>query len=455
MNELKKGDEIFVDIKRVGINGEGIAFYKKLAIFIPDALPKENILVEITDVNKKYATAKIKKIKVKSDLRCNTLCPYINKCGGCSLQHLEYQKSGSIKKDILIEALNRYSGLNPRSFEIFEPNIMNNPIGYRFKATLPLRQGEHGVVWGLYAPNSEKFIRVKECLVHAPIINEVANSVCEILSKLNINAYDLKNKKGYVRYLIIRSSHCSLDTQITFIFNELPKDLSLLGQECLKINNVKSIYYSLNMDEENVEFFGEKVIKLAGTDYIVEELDGKKYQLLPSSFFQLNPNQAEVLYNLALKRAKLSKKEVLVDAFCGVGTISLTMAKLAKEVIGIENNHSAILNAKENALTNNISNVKFIEGNASNVLPYVTKNNAVDVLVVDPPRSGLDDEFVKALLKAEIKKIIYISCNPATLAKNLSLLKDKYIVKTMDIVDMFPFTGHVEAIVGLYRKESK
>jgi len=452
MNELRVGDEIFVDVKRVGINGEGIAFYKKLAVFIDGALPKENILVKIKEVHKKYAIGEIVKLKVSSTSRTNAFCPYINKCGGCSLQHLKYDESGSIKKDILVEALNRYSGLNPRSFEINDTKLMADPSGYRFKATLPLRQGEHGVVWGLYAPNSEKFIRVKECLVHAPIINEVANQVCRVLTDLNINAYDLKNKKGFVKYLIIRSSHANLDTQVTFIFDSLPKDAYLLASKCLEISHVKSVYYSINKDEENIEFFGDEIVKLAGSDTIQETLNNYTFNLLPNSFFQLNPSQAEALYDIAIKKAKLSRKEIVVDAYCGVGTIAINAAKYAKEVIGVESNKQAIINAKENVKINNISNAKFIEGNANNIIPYLVRNNQIDVLILDPPRSGLDDDLLEIINKANIKKVIYISCNPATLAKNLNVLKDKYNVSSMSVVDMFPYTSHVETVVVLNRK---
>ena len=452
MNNFKVGDRLFVDIKRIGINGEGIAFYNKLAIFIEGALPKENVLVEITKATPKYAEAKIVEIKKVSPERKNVLCPYYTKCGGCNMMHLEYKASLKAKKDILIEAINRYSNINPRKFEIRETIGSNEEMGYRFKATLPLRQGEHGVVFGLYAPNSEKFIRIKECLIHNKLINEIATGLCNALDLAGINAYGPKNKTGYARFAIIRASSLNGDSQVTLIFAKKPDNLEKLSQLVLSIPHVKSLYYSINAEEENVEFYGEDVIYLAGEKYIYDQLDKYKYQLLPNSFFQLNTHQANVLFSEVKKIAKLKNTDTVLDAFCGVGAIGIYLADQVKEVIGVEVNKEAILNAKANIEINKLDNVRFIEGNASKILPYLNKNNEIDVLVVDPPRSGLDDEFLKAILKANIKKIIYVSCNPATLAKNLSVLEDKYNVNLMQPVDMFPNTAHVETVCSLVKK---
>ena len=452
MNELKVGDKLFVDIKRIGINGEGVAFYKKLAIFIPNALPKENVFIEITSANKKYASGVIRELKNKSPYRIDHFCPYYNKCGGCSLQHLNYQDSGDIKKNILIESLNRYSDMDPRKFEIKDTILMNDPYGYRFKATLPLRQGEHGVVYGMYAPNSEQFVRIKECKVHNELINQIAFACTNALDMAQINAYSPKNKNGYARYLIIRVSHDSKEAQVTFIFAKQPKNLELLTELCLKINNVVSVYYSINDTEENVEFFGSELIYLGGKQTITEKLNNLSFELLPNSFFQLNPIQAENLFAEVKKACKLSGKERIVDAYCGVGVIGLLLANNAKEVIGVESNKEAILNANQNAKLNGIENAKFIEGDSSNLLPYLNRKNDIDILVVDPPRSGLDDKLLSSILKSGIKRIIYVSCNPATLAKNLSVLKDKYQVKYIQPVDMFPFSAHVETVALLTKK---
>ena len=452
MEKYKVGDRFFVDIKRVGINGEGIAFYNKMTIFIPQALPKENILVELTKVTPKYLEAKIAELKKPSPSRINVNCPYYNKCGGCNLMHLRYQDSGKVKRDILIEALNRYSKMNTRKFEIKDTILAKNEFGYRFKATLPLRQGEHGVVFGMYAPNSEKFIRVKECLIHNDLINKTASALCNILDSLEIKAYGPKTKEGFARYLIIRASSDSGDLQVTYIMAKKPKNIEELGRLTLQVKGVKSVYYSINDVEENVDFFGTDVIYLAGEKYIYEQIGKYKYQLLPESFFQLNPIQGHTLFDTVKKVAKLKKTDTVVDAYCGVGAIGIYLANDVKEVIGIESNKSAVLNAKENAELNKLNNIRFIEGDAAKTIPYLCKHSDIDCLVVDPPRSGLDNQLLDSIMKSDIKKIIYVSCNPATLAKNLSILKDKYDVNQIIPIDMFPNTSHVEAICCLDKR---
>lgn len=452
-HNLKIGDQIFVDIKRLGINGEGVAFYKRLSVFVPDALPKENVLVEITKVYNKYAEAKIIEQKTEAPFRVKPTCPYYTKCGACNLSHVLYQESGKIKRDMLMEALERYSGLNPRSFEIKDTVLSENPNNYRFKATLPLRQGEHGVVWGLYHPNSEKFIRIKDCQVHHPLINEIANQVCNVLTNENISAYDLKNKKGFVKYLIIRLSHYNLEASVSLILNELPKNIDDLGKKINDIENVSSVYYSINQEEDTQDFFGKEIIKIAGNDFITESIVSNKFELRPSSFFQINVLQAESLFETVKKLAKLSKKENIIDAYCGVGVIGIHLAKNANNVYGIENNKEAIISAKKNAKINEINNIKFIDGDVEKTISYLLKDkNQIDMIVLDPPRVGLTDQIKKIILNSNVKKIIYVSCNPSTLAKDLGVLKQKYNVSQMIPFDMFPQTSHVEAVCSLVKR---
>lgn len=446
-HDLKIGDQIFVDIKRLGINGEGIAFYKKLSVFVENALPKENVLVEITSVKSKYVLAKVIEQKTKSIDRTIPECVYYTKCGGCNMSHIKYQATGKYKKEMLEEAISRYSGLNPKSFEIKDTVLSENDFGYRMKATLPLRQGEHGVVWGLYHPNSEKFIRTKNCMIHHGLINKIADDICDILNELNIKAYDLKNKKGQIKYLVIRTSLYNDDSQVTFIFNELPKNLKELGSRTISIDNVISVYYSINDIVDGNEFFGDEIVKLEGEDYLLEKIGDYKYQLLPNSFFQVNVKQAENLFETVKKLAKLSHKENVVDAYCGVGAIGIYLAKYCKNVYGVEANKNAFKNAKDNAELNGIKNIKFLEGDVLKSLAYLLKDkNEIDILVFDPPRTGLTEDIIKIVLKASVKKIIYVSCNPSTLAKDLSLLKEKYQVNQLIPFDMFPNTSNIESV---------
>ena len=451
--QVNVDDEIFLDIKRLGINGEGIGYYKKQAIFVNDALPKENVLVKITKTFKGYATADLLEIKVPSPNRTAPFCPYFTKCGGCSLQHIDYKAQGELKRELLMESITRYTKLNPRSFEVKPTILMDNPNNYRAKVSLPIKNGIHGTVFGLYAPNSEKFIRIKNCGVQNEQINNIMEEITKALDKLAIVAYDGKTKKGHVRYVVCRASVHSKEVQVTFILAKELKNISELAKEVMKNKTVVSVYYSVNNDTDDVSIFGDNLVKVDGKDCIVEKIGDYYYNLLPNSFFQLNPTQAKVLYDEVKKAAKLSFKENVLDAFCGVGSIGIYLAKWAKEVVGVESNKQAILNAKENAAKNKLKNIRFIEGNATNVLPYLVKDNFIpDVMVFDPPRTGMTPEIKQAVLKSLPKRVVYVSCNPASLAKDLAVLSEKYDVKYIQPIDMFPFSSHVESVVLLELK---
>ena len=452
--QVNVGDELFLDIKRLGINGEGIGYYKKQAIFVDGALPKENVLVKVTKTFKGYALAELLEIKVSSPNRTTPFCPYYTKCGGCSLQHLDYKAQGELKREILMESITRYTKINPRSFEVKPTIVMDNPQNYRAKVSLPIRNGIHGTVFGLYAPNSEKFIRIKNCGVQNEQINTVMEEVTKALDKLAITAYDGKSKKGHVRYVVCRASVHSKEIQVTFILAKELKNIEELALEVMKNKQVVSVYYSVNNDTDDVSIFGDNLHKVSGKDCIVEKIGDYYYNLLPNSFFQLNPTQAKVLYDEVKKAAKLSFKENVLDAFCGVGSIGIYLAKWAKEVVGVESNKQAVLNAKENAQLNKLKNIRFVEGNASNVLPYLVKEHFVpDVMVFDPPRTGMTPDIKEAIAKCLPKRIVYVSCNPASLAKDLAELTQNYQVKYIQPIDMFPFTSHVESVCLLELKK--
>ena len=452
--QVNVGDELFLDIKRLGINGEGIGYYKKQAIFVDGALPKENVLVKVTKTFKGYALAELLEIKVSSPNRTTPFCPYYTKCGGCSLQHLDYKAQGELKREILMESITRYTKINPRSFEVKPTIVMDNPQNYRAKVSLPIRNGIHGTVFGLYAPNSEKFIRIKNCGVQNEQINTVMEEVTKALDKLAITAYDGKSKKGHVRYVVCRASVHSKEIQVTFILAKELKNIEELALEVMKNKQVVSVYYSVNNDTDDVSIFGDNLHKVSGKDCIVEKIGDYYYNLLPNSFFQLNPTQAKVLYDEVKKAAKLSFKENVLDAFCGVGSIGIYLAKWAKEVVGVESNKQAVANAKENAAKNKLKNIRFIEGNATNVLPYLVKDNfSPDVMVFDPPRTGMTPEIKEAVLKSLPKRVVYVSCNPASLAKDLAILTEKYNVKYIQPIDIFPFSSHVESVVLLELKK--
>ena len=444
-NKIKVDDEFILDIKRIGINGEGIGFYNKMAVFVDGALPGEGHNVKVTKVDNKMAFAKSLSIKHESEFRQIPLCPYYKDCGGCTLMHVDYNQTLKYKKDLVIEALNRYTKLNVKQFEIKDTVSSEHPYNYRNKEQVYLKKTINGIKPCMIRPNSNITFPIENCLIQQNLINELNQSILKLIDEFKIDLYDNKTKKGLIKQLVIRQNKKN-EALVCFIVKENNKVFKELASKIIKIDGVKSVYVNINSNDKSLEPFGEETIHLTGDKFIVEELGKIKYQIYPTTFFQLNSCQAEKLYDLALKSAKLSFKERVLDAYCGVGTIGLYLAHNSKEVVGVEYNKEAVFAANENAKLNKVKNAKFLQGDATELLPKLMAESEFDVLVVDPPRVGLQEKFMKAILESGIKKIIYISCNPATLAKNLNVLSEKYKVNSITPVDMFSYTAHVETV---------
>lgn len=434
-----------LDVKKIGINGEGIAYYNKKIVFIDNALPKEKVKVEIVEETEKFIKAELKEIIVKSPFRVEPKCDKFYECGGCNLQHIKYEEQLNIKRELIIEALEKYSGLNPRKFEIKKTIGMSNPYNYRNKVSAPIKD-LNGCAWGMYKPNTNHLVILHDCIVQYNDLNECLNQIVKIMDKLGFKPKS-KNE-GLIKYVVARQSNYNKEIQITYALGETKTDITPLVLETQKIDNVVSIYSDINKGE-SPDIFGNKLKKHYGKDFITDKLDKYSFNLLPNAFFQLNPIQAITLYNEAKKAAKLSLKEKVVDCYCGVGTISIWVSNLAKEVIGIENNKEAIKSAKENAEANKIKNVNFICGDASTELDKI---NDIDVIIADPPRSGMRDLTYKILDK-EPKRLVYVSCNPSTLAKDIKILSKKYEVRYIQPIDMFPQTSNVECVCMLQMKK--
>lgn len=447
--DLRENDEVIVDIKRLGINGEGIAFYKKLAIFVEGALPGEGVNVRITKILKNMAFAEVIDFKHTSPSRVEPKCSYYGKCGGCQVMHVDYQKMLEYKRELVLEAITRYTKLNPRSFETFKTMGMESPYGYRFKSSLPLRRDEVTSV-GMIKANTNIVVPINSCLNQNDIINNINKEVCKLIDKLGIEVYDHKENKGLIRYVVVRVSHFNKDAQVTLVVSKKETNLKPLAKAIMNIEHVVSVFESYN-DGDGVSIFGTTK-KLEGKDTITETIGSYKFELGPDTFFQLNPVQTEKLYEVVKKAAKLSMKETVLDLYCGVGTIGLYLSKLAKEIVGVEVNEVSIENAKTNAVINKVRNASFFAGSVDEVLPKVLREKPADVLVCDPPRTGLGEYVCKTILKNEIKRVVYVSCNPATLAKDLAILSEKYKVNWIQPVDMFPNSSHVESIVLLTHK---
>ena len=453
---LEVGQELIVEIKRLGINGEGIAFYKRLAIFIPNGIPGELCKVKIESLSQKLATASIIEIERKSEYRVNPSCPYYSKCGACQTSHIDYKKMGEFKRESVIEAIQRYTDINPRSFEIKPTILMDNPYGYRYKASLPVRKFNEKATLGLYNSDTKELTYIDSCLIQNEMINNINQEILKYIDELHITPYIEQYRRGEIKYIVTRVSHFNKEAQVTFITHDKTPKIFELAKKVINIKGVVSVYESINDSIKEGIIFGDNIKKLEGKDVIVENIGKYKYELLPNAFFQLNPIQTEKLYECILKAAKLSFKETVLDAYCGAGTIGIYLSKLAKEVIGIEKIKEAVENANNNALLNKVKNAKFYQGDVLELLPKMIKDGKTfDVIVCDPPRTGLGSDLCDVIVNAKINRMIYVSCNPSTLAKDLNRLTEIYNIKYIQPVDQFPFTSHVECVTLLYRKDAK
>ena len=450
---MKIDDQFILDIKRMGINGEGIGFYNKLAIFVDGAIPGEGHDICITKVEGKMAFGKTIEIKNASPARKAAECPYYESCGGCAVMHVDYNQMLDYKRSILIEALNRYTRLDTKSFEIRKTVPSDNIFGYRNKAQLPIKKLDNKTSTCMIKARSNELVCIDECMVQNPLINKLNNQILEIVDELGISPYLYKFNRGVLKYLVVRVNKNN-EALVCFVCYEKNKKLIELANRVMKLDGVVSVYENFNTSLKQGIIFGNETNHLAGEKYIVETLGKIKYQIYPTTFFQLNTHQAEKMYDAVLKACKLSRKERVLDAYCGVGSIGLYLAHMAGEVVGIEYNKDSIAAAKENAKFNKINNAKFYQGDAAELLPKMIKDGeAFDIVVADPPRTGLGDKFIEAILQTEVKRLIYVSCNPATLAKNLEVLSQKYKVTSITPIDMFPQTPLVESVTVLELKK--
>jgi tRNA (uracil-5-)-methyltransferase len=443
-------------IKRLGINGEGVGYFKKQVVFVPGALPGEEVVVEATKINPKFAEAKIKKIRIKSPHRVLPLCPVYDQCGGCQLQHLKYDQQLKEKRDIIIQSLERHTKVDINKLDIRETIGMEDPWGYRNKSSFQVKAIDGKVLAGLYGLNSHQLINIDECAVQHAQTNEATSEVKRILEELKIPIYNEKSRKGIIRTIVTRVGIQTGELQIVLITTqkELPKVDTIIQEIQKRLPNVKSIVQNINGQKTSL-IFGEETLPLAGEDFIQETLGDLQFELSARTFFQLNPVQTVKLYNEVKKAAALTGEEKVLDAYCGVGTIGLWLADQAGEVRGMDVITESIEDAKKNAKRHGFTNTKYVPGKAEEVLPkWVKKGWKPDVIVVDPPRTGLDGQLIQTILQAEPKKIIYISCNPSTLAKDIQTLSSKYEVKYIQPVDMFPHTAHVECVSQIVLKKA-
>ena len=454
MDELLQKDQtILLTIKRLGINGEGIGFYKRKAVFVPGAFPPEEVIVKITDVSRNYASGEIVKFNVKAAKRVKPFCRHFGTCGGCQIQHIAYDEQLALKEDMLKQTLERYSNVNLKSIEFRDMVGMSNPTHYRHKAQMPVKNTKHGITTGLYEANSNNLVPIQDCPVQSEHVNVVNQKVMEICDKHEIYAFDPKTMHGLLRYIVTRESHHTGEIQVTLVITIFNHALHDVAKEIIQLPHVESVGISKNHDVKNIEIFGKEVEILAGKNTIEEGISDIRYDLKPKAFYQLNPAQAIKLYQYVKGQLDFRHDQTIIDAYSGAGAIALYLAPFAKRVIGIDSSPESIYSALHNKKKNNFNHVDFVEGDINQALPALyDKGVKPDVIIIDPPRSGLDAKTIDILTRRPVKKLVYVSCNPSTLAKNLKSLGRKYAIRSVAPFDMFPHTSHIESVTVLTAK---
>ncbi|KZO01340.1 23S rRNA (uracil(1939)-C(5))-methyltransferase RlmD [Pseudobacillus badius] len=451
--KIKAKQTFPLTIKRIGINGEGVGYFKRQVVFVPGALPGEEVVVEAVKVHPKFTEGRIKKIRKKSEHRTVPPCSVYDQCGGCQLQHMTYSEQLRAKRDILIQALERYTKVAIDTLDIRPAIGMEEPWFYRNKSQFQVGKQDGMVIAGLYSMNSHKLIDIPNCIVQQPVLNDVLKQVKQILQDFNISIYDEKKNKGAVKTVVVRVGVATGDVQVVIVtaVNELPKK-ELITQEIQKrLPHVKSIIHNINPKKTSL-IFGEKSVPLAGPEAIEERLGNRRYTLSARAFFQLNPEQTAKLYDEVKRAAQLTGSEKVVDAYCGSGTIGLWIGEGAAEIRGMDVIPESIKDARENAKALKIKAVYEV-GTAEQWLPAWLKAGwKPDVVIVDPPRTGCDQKLLDTVKKVKPKRFVYVSCNPSTLAKDIHQLSRLYKIEYIQPVDMFPQTAHVESVTLLTLK---
>ena len=431
-----------VTIKKTGINGEGIGYIDRMPVFVPQALIGEEVEIRIVDKQKRYATAELLRVVKSSKNRIRPKCFIQNTCGACPLMIARYPVQLEYKQDLLKQSLIKYAQIDPR--KVARVKVSEDVFGYRNQFKLPCAMEEGRLVSGLFMPNSNYFIDVKKCWIHEDGLERVRMDIMHVLNTHGCVSYNPHDKKG-IRNLVVRGFDNRYQCTIVTGNDELDERLI---SDLMRIKGLTSLWQSIHTIKKTPEVFGNKMMHLAGETSLAMELDGLKLQISPRSFFQLNSKQAVQLYRTIASMVK-EDNELIVEAYSGIGAISLYLKDKAKEIIGIESIKDAVVNANQNAALNGCEHVSFLCDDAANKLTYLSKKRSIDVLVVDPPRSGLDDAMLDCILRSKIKNIIYVSCNPATLGKNLAVLSSRYNVDKIQPIDIFPHTPHVETVALL------
>lgn len=452
---VEKNKEYVVNIIDNGFEGEGIAKIDNFAIFIPNAIKGEKIKILIVKVLSSHAFGKIIEILEESKYRTESDCNTYKRCGGCNLRHIDYQQTLKMKQNAVQSLVDKTL---KQKIEVEPVIAMESPYHYRNKAQYPIGiSRSRQPVMGVFANRSHEIIPIHTCLIQNKKTEEIAKFVFHYILENRISIYNEKTGKGLIRHIVTKIGIKTNQIMCILVINgtKLPREKDLVAQILHYFPEVKTIIKNINTKNTNV-ILGKDNINLYGNGLIQDKLGEYVFNISPLSFYQVNPIQAERLYQIGVELAEITKEDNVFDLYCGIGTISLFMSKYAKKVYGIEIVEEAVEMAEENARVNDIDNVEFIAGDVEKVLDDLIYKKKIipNIIMVDPPRKGLDFKSIGNILSITPRTLVYISCNPATLVRDLSKLEEIYEIRKIQPVDMFPFTSHVECIAVLCLKET-
>ncbi len=452
---LKKNEECIIHIDDMGNDGEGIGKYQGYTLFVKNALVGDTVRVRAMKCKKNYGYARLMEVIEPSPYRVEPKCKIAFQCGGCTLQHLDYEEQLRKKQKKVTDCIERLGGIT--GGYVMEPIIgMEPPYYYRNKAQFPVGMKNGKLAIGFYAGGSHTIIDTEDCCIQAKENEDIIRCLRTFLEEENISVYNEETHEGLVRHILTRVGFVTGEIMVCVVINgnDLPNK-EKLADKLKDIKGMKSISLNINKERTNV-ILGDKIKPVWGEPYITDYIGEVKFRISPLSFYQVNPVQTRVLYEKALEFAGLEGNETVWDLYCGIGTISLFLAAKAKKVYGVEIIPQAIQDARENARINGIENAEFFVGAAEEVLPekYRQEKIYADVIVVDPPRKGCAESLLDTIVLMEPKKIVYVSCDPATLGRDLKYLSGRgYELKRVQAVDQFAHTGHCEVCVELHRKK--
>lgn len=433
--------------------GFGVGRVNDRVVFVPQAIPGDQVLLRLVHVKERLSYGDLLRVVEPSQDRRKPSCPHAELCGGCQLQHMEYGAQLSWKRQQVVDALARLGKL---SVEVLPTIGMQEPYHYRNKAQLPLGRQGGELVMGFFQKGSHRIVDLSTCEIQHPLITTLALAVKKAVQELGIEPYDEQRHRGVLRHAVIRASFSKDALMLTLVTRtpELPQQAELIARLSKEVPNLVSVAHNINPEVTNV-ILGKETRIVWGAEYLEDSIGHVSYAISPGSFFQVNPAQTRVLYDLVRQNLRLTGREMVLDLYCGAGTIGLYLAAQAGKIVGVETVEAAVQDARRNADLNGIANADFYLGRAEEVLPRLIKDyKKVDAAVVDPPRKGCDVAVLNALAEADVPALVYVSCNPATLARDLSHLAGLgYGVGSVQPVDMFPWTSHVECVTLMSKVE--